>query len=195
MHPRLRGVRHLLATAGVTLLLAACAGSRIVAPADTLDPDTGATVTRLAEPLLFYSEDPARAANARDHLSVAPIRVNRSGKRTWWLWVAAWSTIDRGVTGADRLPEVTAFQLLADGEPIELDATGRGGSVPGVSELPYAPPVPTARILLLPMTASQAGRIARAAALEIRTDMAAGPALAWLPWEPLTGSGLVPVPR
>lgn len=195
MHRHSRGVRHLLATAGAALLLAACSGARVVPTADTLDPETGATVTRLDEPVLFYSDDPARAANARDHLSVAPIVVNRSGRRTWWLWVAAWSTIDRGVTGADRLPEVTGFQFLADGEPIELDGTVRAGSVPGVSELPYPPPVPTARILLLPLTATQASRVARAKELALRTDMAAGPALAWQPWSPAPGSALVPGPR
>jgi hypothetical protein len=151
-------------------------------PAEDLDPKTGATITRVGEPLLYYSEDPARAANARDYLEVAPLAVNQSGRRTWWVWLALLSTIDRGVIGDPAVPEIAGVQLLADGEPLELDFAGAVTAVPGLGRLPYAATVPTARIAILPLTPSQVERLARARQVQVHTAMKAGPAVLWLPW-------------
>ncbi len=38
------------------------------------------------------------AANARDYLNLGVVAINRSGERTYWLGVVAWSTIDRVAT-------------------------------------------------------------------------------------------------
>ncbi len=152
-----------------------------------LDGATGATITRVEQPFVLFSEDPARAANARDYISAAPLAVNQSGKHSWWLWLALWSTIDRGVSSGDaRLADVAAIQLIVDGEPMELDLGTQVDRIPGVTDVPYAAPVATARTFMLPLTGSQVTRLGRGTRIVIRTELTGGTALLWEPW---IGSG------
>jgi hypothetical protein len=152
-----------------------------------LDDATGATITRVEQPFVLFSDDPARAANARDYISAAPLAVNQSGRRSWWLWLGLWSTIDRGVSVGDaRLADVMAIQLVVDGEPMELDLGARLDRIPGVTNLPYAAPVATARTFILPLTGSQVTRLGRGTSIVIRTELRGGSALLWQPW---IGSG------
>jgi len=172
----------------VAVLVASCG---TVAPnrraPEYLDDATGATITRVEQPFLLFSDDPARAANARDYLSAAPLAVNQSGRRSWWLWLGLWSTIDRGVSVGDpRLADVTAIQLIVDGEPMEMDLGARLDRIPGVTSVPYAAPVTTARTFILPLTGSQVARLGRGTSILIRTELTGGAALLWEPW---IGSG------
>ncbi|MBL8200396.1 MAG: hypothetical protein JNK40_05425 [Chromatiales bacterium] len=177
-----------LATVAVAVLVAACGtGAPNQRGTEYLDDATGATITRVDQPFVLFSDDPARAANARDYISVAPLAVNQSGKRSWWLWLGLWSTIDRGVSVGDaRLADVAAIQLIVDGEPMELDLAAATGRIPGVTGLPYAAPVGTARTLVLPLTGSQVTRLGRGNGIVIRTQLTSGAALVWQPW---IGSG------
>jgi hypothetical protein len=181
-------IRRLLAAAVAAALVVSCGtagpGRRA---GEFLDDATGATITRVDQPFLLFSDDPARAANARDYLSAAPLAVNQSGRRSWWLWLGLWSTIDRGVTVGDaRLADVTAIQLIVDGEPMELDLGARVDRIPGITAVPYAAPVATARPFILPLTGSQVARLGRGTTILIRTELAGGAALIWEPW---IGSG------
>ena len=181
------GVRAAVA-ACVAVLVASCGttgpGRRAT---EYLDNATGATITRVQQPFVLFSDDPARAANARDYISAAPLAVNQSGRRSWWLWLGLWSTIDRGVSVGDaQMPDVAAIQLMVDGEPMELDLAGRVDRIPGVASPPYVAPVETARTLVLPLTGSQVARLCRSTSILIRTELAGGAALIWQPW---TGSG------
>jgi hypothetical protein len=181
-------IRRLLAAAVAAVLVASCGtagpGRR---DAEYLDDATGATITRVERPFVLYSDDQARAANARDYISAAPLAVNQSGRRSWWLWLGLWSTIDRGVSVGDaRLADVTAIQLIVDGEPMELDLGARPDRIPGVTSVPYAAPVATARTFILPLSGSQVTRLSRGTSILIRTELAGGAALRWEPW---VGSG------
>lgn len=181
-------IRRLLAAAVAAALVASCGtagpGRRA---GEYLDDATGATLTRVEQPFLLFSDDPARAANARDYLSAAPLAVNQSGRRSWWLWLGLWSTIDRGVSVGDpQLADVTAIQLIVDGEPMELDLGARVDRIPGVTTVPYAAPVATARPFILPLTGSQVTRLGRGTSILIRTELTGGAALLWEPW---IGSG------
>lgn len=173
-----------LAAAAVAALIASCgAASPGQRASDYLDEATSATITRVDQPFNFSSADPARAANARDYISAAPLAVNQSGRRSWWLWLELWSTIDRGITvGEARLADVAGIQLIVDGEPMDLDMEARAGSIPGVTHLPYAAPVATARTIILPLTGSQVARLSHGTSIVIRTDMVGGGALLWQPW-------------
>lgn len=166
------------------LLAAACASRGGPEPTrDYLDEDTAATITRVTTPCVLASDDPARAAKARDYLYVASLGVNQGGQRRWWLWLGLWSTIDRGVTGGAglSLAKLSRVILLADGEPMELDAAARVNRVPGLGQPPYATPVATAESTFLPLTGSQVDRLARAGTLAARTEMD-GEILLWQPW-------------
>lgn len=166
------------------LLLAACAHRTTVpAAADYLDEDTAATVTRMSTVCVLYSEDPARAANARDYLYLAPLGVNQSGQRSWWLWLGLWSTIDRDVTGgpAVTISDLARVIIMVDGMPMELDVGAGVEQVPGVGSLPYGTPVATSGNIFLPLTSSQAARIGRAASVSIRTQLG-GEMLRWQDW-------------
>lgn len=186
-----------MGTAAFRRLLAASVAAALVASCGTAEPGrrageylddaTGATITRVEQPFLLFSDDPARAANARDYISAAPLAVNQSGRRSWWLWLGLWSSIDRGVSVGDaRLADVTAIQLIVDGEPMELDLAGRVDRIPGVTSVPYAAPVATARTFVLPLTGSQVTRLSRGTSVLMRTELAGGAALLWQPW---IGSG------
>mgnify|MGYP006337185359 FL=1 len=181
-------IRRLLATAVAAALVASCGTAEPGRRAgEYLDDATGATLTRVEQPFLLFSDDPARAANARDYLSAAPLAVNQSGRRSWWLWLGLWSTIDRGVSVGDpQLADVTAIQLIVDGEPMELDLGARVDRIPGVTTVPYAAPVATARSFILPLTGSQVTRLGRGTSILIRTELTGGAALLWEPW---IGSG------
>lgn len=182
-----------MGAAAIRRFLAATVAAALIASCGTADPGrrageylddaTGATITRVEQPFVLFSDDPARAANARDYLSAAPLAVNQSGRRSWWLWLGLWSTIDRGVSVGDaRLADVTAIQLIVDGEPMELDLDARVDRIPGVTSVPYAAPVPTARPFMLPLTASQVTRLGRGTSILVRTELAGGTALLWEPW-------------
>lgn len=181
-------IRRLLAAAVAAALVASCGTAEPGRRAgEYLDDATGATLTRVEQPFLLFSDDPARAANARDYLSAGPLAVNQSGRRSWWLWLGLWSTIDRGVSVGDpQLADVTAIQLIVDGEPMELDLGARVDRIPGVTTVPYAAPVATARPFILPLTGSQVTRLGRGTSILIRTELTGGAALLWEPW---IGSG------
>jgi len=74
-----------LLVAAVAALLASCGtGAPNRRAADYLDGTTGATISRVDQLFILFSDDPARAANARDYLSAAPLAVNQGGRRSWW---------------------------------------------------------------------------------------------------------------
>lgn len=177
-------MKRILAVTAAAVLAVSCATD---APnrrtAEYLDEATGATITRVSEPFLLASDDPARAANARDYIHAAPLAVNQGGRRSYWLWLGVWSTIDRGASAGEAQPaDITAIQLIVDGEPMDLDMGARVERIPGVTRLPYAAPVDTARAVVLPLTASQVSRLGRGSRILIHTAMSSDPSLLWQPW-------------
>ncbi len=142
------------------LLLAGCAGLHSVhRPGEYLDERTGLTVEHVAEPAVFYREAPMLAAHARDYLSVAPLVLSQSGQRDYLLWVYRWSTIDRRGPPAP----VTAFFLLVDAEPMELQPA----LMRPLGSWPYPEPVEGGQLLLYSLTQDQLWRIERATDLRI----------------------------
>lgn len=183
------GLRAAAAVAAVVALASCAAEAPVRRSAEYLDEATGATVTRASQPLVLYSEDPARAANARDYIYAAPLSVNQSGRHAWWLWLALWSSIDRGATDGELAQgELDGIQLLVDGEPMELDLAAGVASVPGIGRVPYEAPVATAKVILVPLTESQVARIGRAQAVELRVRRAGEGTQAWQPWSGDGGS-------
>ena len=133
-------------------LLSACTGRQEAAPErEFLDAGTAATVTYAGAAAAAVPGSTPLAAHARDYLSLGALRVNQSGERRYWLWVGAWSTLDRGVRVAPE-PEAAleSLQLLLDGEPLEIEVQSLTKQVPGITELPYATPVAAHDTWILP---------------------------------------------
>jgi hypothetical protein len=153
----------------LALLNACSSGSRQADKNEYLDRGTGVTVTHLAEPAVFAHAAPRLSAFGRDYLYVAPMEINRSGEREYYLWVAEWSGIDRplGFEEALILTESAGIDMLIDGQFLQLrdifDPDGKYRSF----EDPYNAPVASARIRYFRVSRDLLRRIARAEAIVI----------------------------
>jgi hypothetical protein len=170
----------------LALLTAGCASTPPDdAVRERLDEATGATITSLREPQCYFSDEPALAANARDYLYIGPLELNQSGRRTYWLWIGVWSTIDRAVAdGEGSRPVLERVQVMADGQPMDLDFAAADVAVPGMRLAPYATPAPAEPAAFIPVTRSQLLGIARAREIRVRTGSAGGLWREWQPWAP-----------
>jgi len=145
-------------------LLGGCAGTRdATRMRDHLDESTGTTITYVTEPAVFMSEQPGLASSGRDYVYLAPLRISTGGVQSCWLWLGAWSTIDRRARdeGANPL-SLGAVQLVVDGEPMDLDPQSTDALPGGMRRIPYATPVSPAQEFLVPVTRSQLRRLGRA---------------------------------
>jgi hypothetical protein len=151
-------------------LLGACATSQDVGPREFLDEQTAATITIVADPVIFVSEaagprglDRERSPfiqNAnRDYLELYGIDVNRMGSHRQYFVVQKWLTPD----DAEARP---ILELQADGSTIELRATPEDPRKLGIS----APPAPifskSAKWWYFPTDTATLRRIAGASSLD-----------------------------
>jgi hypothetical protein len=112
-----------------------------------VDETTAASITVTLNGLVFARERTDLAVNARDYITLAPIEVNRTGKRRYFWTGYVWSTIDR--RGREPLLATgDRFILMADGRPIELQAEGNSLRDTGISEPPIPRPVRVASPML-----------------------------------------------
>ena len=116
-----RGCRRLAALAA---LLGALLATVPIAAADELvreyvDQITAVSIMVPLDAMVFARERSDLAANARDYITLTPLEINRTGKRSYFWSGYVWSTIDR----RDRQAVVARgdqLVLLADGRPIPL---------------------------------------------------------------------------
>lgn len=106
-------------------------------PPEYLDPDTAASVTTVAAPLVFARAHQDVAANARQYVTVAAVSVDRSGQFDYVLLVYLWSTVDPRL-GADRHPGQNLI-LLADDRAVRLVRDTRTLHQVGISTRLHAP--------------------------------------------------------
>ena len=115
------------------LMVSACAALPDDAPVlEQLDPETGATVTRLGHPIELYRETFVKDATGR-FAFVAPFETNQMGNRELFLWVAA--PLESPADAAPPTVEV-------DGAPLMLGAPGRAADFAGLKQSPYKIPTP-----------------------------------------------------
>jgi len=79
------------------------------------------------------------AANARDYLNLGVVAINRSGDRTYWLGVVAWSTIDRIATDAGSA-RPGRLRLVNAKESIELSPVAEGRRAVGLDRPEFSGP-------------------------------------------------------
>ena len=143
-----------------------------------LDPQTGVTVTRSAEYIVFARDNSAMAAYARDFAYLGPVGVNRSGRHEYFLWVGLWGSMRADLTAVrDAFESIT---IIADGEPMPLEVVGWIPGSIGISRPAYPHPVAAGADAYYAVTIDQIRLIAEAATLEIRTG---GSGSAYLPWQ------------
>jgi len=134
--------RLILVIAALGVLLSGCASSG-QAPIETMDPLTAVTVTRSARPLVFYRDQSARAAHARDFINLGPFQVNRMGDYHYFLWVGIWSTLPDELRDDDR-DGFETLTLFVDGEPWSLPIAGWTPDSFGGSDSVFLKPVASA---------------------------------------------------
>lgn len=152
-----------VALATLSALVAGCVLTRDGAKLrQRLDESSGETITTLDEPATFALDRPMLAANARDYVYLGPVEINRSGTRSYALWVAYCSTIARN-DGREFAAPARAY-LMIDGEPMEL---GSAEPHAPLADWLYRPPVVGGSKVMYALTRAQLAAIARAHELSI----------------------------
>ncbi len=135
-------MRNQLALAAFAALLvttARCPASGAdLSPSEYLDPETAATVTVVAHPLVFANPRTELAANARDYVTLAAAAVDRSGKLSVVAVVYFWSTVDPRMR-SEPVPAPERLILEADDRRIELRRRALTPHDAGIG-LPVDPP-------------------------------------------------------
>lgn len=130
-----------LLAAGLTLLVLAGAPARAdsTEPTEYLDEETAATITAVAQPLVFAFAHRELAANARDYATVAAAAVNEAGKIHYVLILYFWSTVDPRLR-TDAPPAAEPLVLQADDRSINLTLRGHSAHEAGIGMPVHAPP-------------------------------------------------------
>jgi hypothetical protein len=108
-------------------------------PTEYLDEETAATITVVAQPLVFAYAHRELAANARDYATVAAAAVNEAGKIHFVLIVYFWSTVDPRLR-TDAPPAAEPLVLQADDRGIGLSLRGHSAHEAGIGIPVHAPP-------------------------------------------------------
>jgi len=108
-----------------------------------VDEITAVHITVAADPLVFARERSDLAANARDYVTLAPLEINRTGKRSYYWSGYLWTTIDRR-DGDPLLKRGDQLVLIADGRPIPLVSDDKPLREHGVGQTPVRVPVRSA---------------------------------------------------
>jgi len=127
-----------------------------------LDTKTGVTITALNQPLILAHTEPRISRSLRDYLYIGPVEVNTMGKRSYYLWIGPFSTIDRPPA------EINTLTLTADNATTELNFTLANTSA-GLKTLPYELPLGTQPGRYLPVAGELLAELAKARAITIET--------------------------
>lgn len=141
------------------IMLGACAALPDDAPVvEQLDPDTGATITRLGHPIELYRETFVKDATGR-FAFVGPFETNQMGNRELFLWVAA--PLE---SPADADPP----SVEVDGKALSLGAPGRAADFAGLKQSPYRIPTPWSSMYYYKVDAAVMATVTGARELTVR---------------------------
>jgi len=128
--------------------LVACASTTsALAPTQSLDPQTAATISVVSKPMVFARERSEVAANVRDYVTLSTVAVNRSGTVRYY-WIAYfWSTLDARTSEAVQFSANGSPVLIADDRRITLGQRMSSADAAGISVQPHRPP----GVLTVPM--------------------------------------------
>jgi hypothetical protein len=115
------------------LLLSSCATDRDIAAVESLDSNTGVTVRIVASPMVYAHEAPELAVNSRDYLSAGVVELINMDRRTQYLLLVAWTTVDRKRPGVRPLAAPDRISIAIAGRTREFSAPVRDPRALGVS--------------------------------------------------------------
>ncbi len=137
--PSLRPLaRPMVAMLASAWLLAGCQAPAPLPYTQQFDEHTGATVTTVASPIVYYADAPDLAVNARDYVSVWAFEVKENAVRRLYLACELWSTIDRTrVPGIAPLPQPKQVNLRVDDIAVPLRVAGDDLQKIGLGRWPF----------------------------------------------------------
>jgi len=121
------------------------------------------------------------AANARDYLNLGVVAINRSGERTYWLGVVAWSTIDRTATDAGSA-RPGRLRLVYAKDSVELSPVAEGRVAVGLDRPEFAGPATRYSEDWYPLSVEQLRRLAEAPPSAVELLDADAQALSFQKW-------------
>ena len=132
----MRRIFHGVVGLALALSMAGCS-SASRRPAEYLDPDTAASVSSVAHPIIFARAHQDVAVNSRQYATVVGASVNRGGRYEYLLLVYLWSTVDPRL-GAGVRPGNNVI-LLAEDRAIRLQRDSRTPREAGIAKPPDRP--------------------------------------------------------
>jgi len=159
-------IRAVVSALILLLLSVACATNESTL-VETLDENTGVTVTTSHTPMVFSRETPGYGARARNYVNMGVIEVNRIGAYEYYLWLGIWNT-DQVASVGERRDGFESIVIFADGEPLSLELIGWTPDAIGTSEPAYLKPVAQSVDAYYLVTLDQIRMIADAADIRLR---------------------------
>ena len=140
-------------------LMCACAALPDDSPVvEQLDPDTGATVTRLGHPVELYRDTFTQDQTGR-FAFLGPFETNQMGARELYLWLAV--PIE---TPQNAEPPV----IEVNGKALALGAPARAADFAGLKQSPYKLPTPWSSTWYFKIDAATVGLLGDARDLAVR---------------------------
>ena len=150
----------------IALGLPGAAAADAEAVREYVDEVTAVSVTVTTNSLVFARERTDLAVNARDYVTLAPLEINRTGRRAYFWSGYVWTTIDR----RGRTPVIAADErlvLIADGRPMPLRQASASLHDQGVGQPPTPIPVRTAQPVLFEAQPEEIAYVAHARELRV----------------------------
>lgn len=133
--------RSMIVAVACSVLVAACA-TRTPPEQKThsyLDMRTGITVTALETAMVLAHNEARRSNTLRDYLYLGPVEMNVMGKRSYYLWVSPFSTLDRPREPINE--PIDELILSIDGETETLNFPPNETLVSRMETAPYSLPL------------------------------------------------------
>ena len=134
-------------------------------PRSVLDEQTGSPLVIATQPWTFARDEPQLAVHARDYVGLQAVEINTAGKRSQFLAVFFWSTIDRRGDYAGETPRI---ELAVDDRRIVLSPGAATPRELGISQWPLPLPGKAARLFVYPADATLIRQIAESRVVTLR---------------------------
>jgi hypothetical protein len=134
-------------------------------PRTVLDQQTGSTLVIATQAWTFAREQLHLAAHARDYIGIQAVEINTAGKRSQFLAVFFWSTIDRRGDYAGEMPRI---ELSVDDRRVLLSPSAATPREVGISQWPLPPPGKAARLFVYPADPTLLRQIAESHLITLR---------------------------